>query len=246
MSRAPARASCRRGDAQLRVHERGGGGLRVDPGLGEQHHRQGLEAFFPSRHGARPTLGAEGQIDVLQRGHGLGRQHHLLERLGQVAVGFQRLEDGGAAVLQLMEFVHPVADGSDCDLVQAARGLLAVAGDERDRGAFGQQGGDGRHLGFIQCKFGCDAARDGARHGPPWAARLSWSHREVLLYAPYRGMSSHRPGPNGRPSLPKNPFWNKIETVRVKPISPAAPGRNFFLNRAAPERRWIANTGISP
>jgi hypothetical protein len=41
-------------------------------------------------------------------------------------------------------------------------------------------------------------------------------------------MSSHRSGLNGRPSLPKSLFWNKMETVRAKLISPAATGRYFF------------------
>jgi hypothetical protein len=53
----------------------------------------------------------------------------------QVAL-LERGEDAGAALVQGLHLLQPVADGRHLHLVEFAGGLLAVAGDERHRGAF--------------------------------------------------------------------------------------------------------------
>ena len=156
-----------RGHAGLRVHEIRRGSGRIDPGLFEQHPRQGFEAFLARDHGSRPALGAIGQVKVLERGQRLGTIDPLLQLLGEVTVLFEGFQDGGPAGIELRQLVQPVAHGRHGDLVQAAGGFLAVAGDERDSGLRGQKGGHRRDLRLLQIELPGDDADMTGLHGSP-------------------------------------------------------------------------------
>ena len=69
---------------------------------------------------------------------------------------FQGLEDGLAALVQLGELLQAVADGGDGHLVQRARDLLAVAGDEGHRGPLVEKGGNCLDLAGRQTELAGD------------------------------------------------------------------------------------------
>ena len=132
----------------LRGVDVGGGGLlggRVGL-LGEQGHGEGLKPAFAGDHGARAALGAERQIDVLECGNRLGLIDAGGQLVGEQPALLQRFEDRAASGVQLGETREIVAHRGDLHLVELPRGLLAVAGDERHRGAALDQPGDRLHL----------------------------------------------------------------------------------------------------
>ena len=135
------------------VDERGGGLVHILDLLFEDQVGQRLQALFLGLGGAGAALGPVGQVDVFQHGHGLGGQDLIFKLVGEFAQFFQRGQDGGAAFVQFAQLVDAVADGGDGHLVQAAGGLFAVAGDERDGGAFIKQFDGGAHAGRGDLEF---------------------------------------------------------------------------------------------
>jgi hypothetical protein len=102
--------------------------------------------------GAGLALRAEGREDVLERGHRGGGVDFLLQLGGEEIAFFEGLEDGGAAGVEFRELEHAVADGGDLDFVERAGLFLAVAGNEGDGAALGEQlGGGGRRK--ARCRF---------------------------------------------------------------------------------------------
>ncbi len=155
------------GHTHVRVHINRCRRGRVGAGLLEQGAGQGLEPLLPGRHGPGASFGAIGKVDILQGRERVGRHHGLAQLLGQVPVLFKGLEDRGAALVELPELLDAVADIGDGDLVQASGDLLAVARDERDRGAVRQQGRHGAHTRFVQIELAGDAAKIGPF---PWSS----------------------------------------------------------------------------
>ena len=70
-----------------------------------------------------------------------------LRVVGEEFALLERCEDGVAAFVEFGELLEAVADGGDGDFVEGAGGFLAVAGDEGDGGAFGEELGGGLDLG---------------------------------------------------------------------------------------------------
>ena len=65
----------------------------------------------------------------------------------------QRIEHRLAAFIQLLELLQSIADAGDLHLIQLARLLLPVSGDEGHRGAFLQQYCSRGHLARLQSEF---------------------------------------------------------------------------------------------
>ena len=150
--------------------------LRVDEGrrprrrgpcrpAGQRGQRPGARAPFPWRWW--PGCGAwAGRAGRCPPARPASRRPDLgLQLVGQQLALAQGLEDGLAALVELGELLQPVADRGDGHLVQAAGGLLAVAGDEGHRAPLVEQAGRGLHLAGSQAQFNCDLCDVFILHG---------------------------------------------------------------------------------
>jgi hypothetical protein len=108
-------------------------GLREDP------LRERLEALLARCRAARAALRLVREVEILERGLGLGGGDALLELRRQLALLADRGEHRGAPLLELREVAAPLLDRADLDLVEAPGPLLAVPRDERDGVALGEQ-----------------------------------------------------------------------------------------------------------
>jgi len=118
----------------LGVDVLGGLGHEVHVVLVEEALGQRLEALLLGDGGACAALGPEGEVDVLEDRHGLGGEDALLQIVREQLAFLKRLEDCLPPLVQFVELHKAVSDRGDLHLVEAARGLLAVAGDEGDGG----------------------------------------------------------------------------------------------------------------
>ncbi len=129
--------------------------------LAEHDLGQGLEPLLLGDHAPGLLLLLEGQPDVLDGGEGLGLADVLVEHLGELAQGEDAPDDLEPALLEPLVGLVLVRRVPDLDLVEAARALLAVAADEGDGAALGDEGYDRRHLGCPDAELGGDAVHDG-------------------------------------------------------------------------------------
>ena len=152
-------------DAQLlvlvvRVDELGGLAVEVDPRDGEvrlDEIGQRLQALFLGDGGTRAPLRPERREDVLQAVERLGLVDLRAQDIGHQLALLERLDDGGAAVVEGDQLLHALLDVLDLHLVERAGGLLAVAGDEGDGGAVGEEFGGGADLDGAQAELLGDA-----------------------------------------------------------------------------------------
>ena len=138
----------------------------------EQPFRKGGEATFTRLGGPRHPFGAEGQVDVFQRGES-GRR---MEGLGEVGGKLFALRHGGDdGVTSLVQRTKPfaaVTQGGEGHLVEAASGLLAIAGHE----------GDGAPLvEKLECRT-CLCGRDAQVGGEAMCDRVVWNRFSHLWY----------------------------------------------------------------
>ena len=155
----------------LRIDETRGFGLGVGGlVLGRQEQRERFQTALAGHGGAGAALGAEREVDVFQLGHGAGADNLGLQLIGQELALVERLQDGLAALVEGGEVGQAITDGGDLDLVEAAGHLLAVARDERHRGALGEQGGDRRGLPGLDAEFVGDLVSIDLGHGVPRCA----------------------------------------------------------------------------
>src|SRR5690606_14017801 len=82
---------------------------------------------------AGPSLRTVRQVQVLERLLRLRAPDPGLQLRLQLPLLLDRLQDRGAPVLQLLQIRGAVPDITELDLVQPARRLLPVSGDERER-----------------------------------------------------------------------------------------------------------------
>ena len=132
----------------------------IERRVGEQHVGQRLDARFARDLALGAALGLVRQVQVFQfllgrrgldGGAKLGRQLALL---------VDALEHRFAPVLEFAQVAQPVFQLAQLDVVQAAGGLLAVAGDEGDGGAAVEQVDRGLDLVFLDPDFGSDLPDD--------------------------------------------------------------------------------------
>ncbi|OQA37582.1 MAG: hypothetical protein BWY56_00833 [Acidobacteria bacterium ADurb.Bin340] len=125
--------------------------------IGQQGLQQRLQAPLPGLRGLGALLGLVGEVEILQLRLGPGALDAGLELLGELALLLDGLEHRLPALQQFLEVGHPVLDGPDRDLVQGARGLLPVPGDEGHRVPFLQQGHHRGHPRPREAQFQANA-----------------------------------------------------------------------------------------
>ena len=153
ISLAPESASSGAVHAFFRIHIRSRRPDRIDSALFQKQKGKGFKPFFPGHGGPGPAFGAKGKIDVLQLGKGLRCHDALAQRIGQMAMLLQRVQNGGSSGIQLLKLTEPVPDGCDRNLIQASGGLFAVSGDKGNAGIFFQKRSNRLHLLEGQMQF---------------------------------------------------------------------------------------------
>ena len=93
---------------------------------------EGLKSPLYGHGGAGAALGLVGEVEVFELGHVGGGKNLLLQLGGELALLADGGQDGIAPFVQLLESDEEVADGGNLHFVEAACGLLAVAGNEGD------------------------------------------------------------------------------------------------------------------
>ena len=132
-------------------------GGRIKSGLLLEHQiRQRFQTLFLGNHRAGAALGAERLVNILKLRHGIRLRYRLLEFIGQEVPFRQRFENAVTALIQLRETHQPFADAGDGDFIQRTGDLLAIAGDERHRGSFGEQLRRGENLARRELEFAGD------------------------------------------------------------------------------------------
>ena len=149
----PGQSFFGRRHALLLADEAGGLALQIELPLRQQNFGQRLQTFLHRHRSAGLAFGAVRQIQILQDAHRVGLLYLLAQFRGQFALFGDGIQDGGAAFVQIQPLGIQVFDIADLHLIQRTGGLLAVAGDERNRRAGLQQVQRVPHLllGKVQC-----------------------------------------------------------------------------------------------
>jgi hypothetical protein len=136
-------------------------GLRVGRLARPQQLGERLEAALARDHRPRAALRLEREVQVLERLlRGRGREPRP-QRVGELPLLLHRLHDRRAALLELAQVLRAIAHVAELHLVEAARGLLAVAGDERERVPLVEEGERLRHLARREGELGADLLDEG-------------------------------------------------------------------------------------
>ena len=131
------------GDLLFGVDEARRRGQRVALRLRQQQIGQRLEAGRFGDLGLGSALRPERQIDVLEPTLAVGGADRGFERVVELALLADRIEDDGATLVQLAQIAQALVERAQLRVIERARRLLAVAGDERHRRAAVEQ----RHRG---------------------------------------------------------------------------------------------------
>ena len=165
MSRAPASAAVTSATC-FSAFTNGGGGLQGIEGglLLEDLVGERFEPGLLGDHGARPAFGSVRSEEILERRERVSLRKGGLEPVGeQIAFG-EGFQDRLPALFDLDHLGEAIADGGDGHFIQAPGGFLAVAGDERNGGSFGEQAGRRGHLSGGSFEFGGDAVEEAFVH----------------------------------------------------------------------------------
>ena len=156
MARAPSSAAAASATLLLGVDEARRRGVRVVLGMRQQEIGERLQARLPGDLGLGAALRLERQIDVLEPALAVGGTDRRLERVVELALLADRLEDGGAPLLELAQIAQALVERAQLRIVERAGRLLAIAGDERHRGAAVEQ----RHGGLDLLRAHAELFRD--------------------------------------------------------------------------------------
>ena len=142
------------GNILVGLHERGGCLFHVPAeGLAANQRSQRLEPPLFGQRCSRATLRFVRQIQVFQDSFGLDLPE-VPEQLGaELALFFDLRDDRSAPLLELRKIGLALRDAADLHLIQPAGGLLAVAGNERNRGAVGGQLDHAAHCRHVQIEL---------------------------------------------------------------------------------------------
>ncbi len=159
------------GHALVGVEEFPGLGLGLEIRVGQQGIGQRLEARLAGDLRLGPALGFVRQIEVFQPLLGLGLHQLGLQLGGELALLLDTGEHRRTPRFQLAQIIQALGQMAQLGVVQAAGGLLAVAGDEGHGGALVEQGDGGLDLDGGGAEFLGDAGFDGGQHKDQMARR---------------------------------------------------------------------------
>jgi hypothetical protein len=132
--------------------------------LRQQQVRERLQASFLGDLGLGAAFRLERQIDVFQPTLAVRGANRGFERIVQLALLADRIEDHGAPLLQLAQVAQPLIQYAQLRVVKRTGGFLSVACDKRHRCATVEQRHCGRDLLSADAKFLCNLPVDGGRH----------------------------------------------------------------------------------
>ncbi len=81
-----------------------------------------------------------------------------------MTMGFKGFEYGCLAGVEFFELIQSVSDCSNGLLIEAARGLLTIAGDERDGVSLSEKAHGGLDTGRREREFVCNSRNMACRH----------------------------------------------------------------------------------
>ena len=162
----PVQGGLRVGDAPVRVDVRRRLLPRIAGGPGQQQLGQRLQAGFAGDLRLGPALRLVGQVDVLQAGLGIGGHDLPLERVVELALRPDRLQDRGPPLVQLAQVAEPFLQRAELRVVQRPGQFLAVPGDERHRGPAVEQLDRGGDLALPDAELIGDPPADRLRGRP--------------------------------------------------------------------------------
>ena len=139
IARAPSSAAATSATCLLGIDERRGHDLRIVLRLRQQQFGQRREAGLPGDLGLGAALRLERQIDVFQASLAVGGQDRGFQRGIELALLADRIEDRGAALLELAQIGQALFQLAQLRVVERAGRLLAVARNERHRCAAVEQ-----------------------------------------------------------------------------------------------------------
>ena len=142
----------------LRIDQRGQQLLQVggDRIAAPDRQRRRLEAALACRAGERLLFGFVGEVQVFQPARRVGREEGVAQLVRQLALRLDALEDGLLAISELAELIDPQLNDADDLLVQAARPLLAITGDEGNGVPFVEELDHAFHLDLADLQILCD------------------------------------------------------------------------------------------
>ncbi len=192
--------------ALIRVQVRRGRGARVELRVqlrgGQDLVGQRLESRLPGNLGPGAALRLVRKVDVFQPRLGVSGHDARFERLVELALGPDRLQDRVPPLGQLPQIAQPFLQCAQLRVVEAAGRFLAVAGDERHGGPAVEQVHGRFDLPFPRTEFPGDLALDRHRSslsgrchdlGPPSQLDCHWSLAQHIMAGP----ALHCPAPTG-------------------------------------------------
>ena len=144
-----------------------------------------------------------------------------------------------AAILQLAQVAEPLLELAQLRVVEAARLLLAVAGDERDRRALAKQLHRRRHLARGNAQLLRDALVDLVH------AALLCQPLFIVSMAP-RHTPSRAPGNGPNQRALEICFWPTLAAQRSTRLAKDANGRPFLTEHACMDPKTLATETIVP
>jgi hypothetical protein len=109
--------------------------LRIVLGVRQEPIGEGAQSGFLGDFRFGASLRLVGEIDVLEPALGVSGQDRRLERVRELALFTNRLEDRRPSLLQLAQIVQPLFERAQLRVVERASGFFAIARDKRHRGA---------------------------------------------------------------------------------------------------------------
>jgi hypothetical protein len=119
------------------------------------------EPAFARDHRTRAALRLERQIEIFERLLRVCRHDGGLERVIELALFIDALDDGRTTVFHLLQILGALTHVAELHFVEPARHFLAVSGNEGERGALGEEGKGPLHLLRVQRQFGRHARHEG-------------------------------------------------------------------------------------
>ena len=132
--------------------------------MGEKRLGERFEAVFARDLRLGASFRLEGQIDVFEPRLGFGLVDLSLERVVELALLADQLEDRPASVVELAKIREPGLERAQLRVVERPRRLLAVTGDEGHGRASVEKGDRGGDLAALDVQLLGDAFGDGL-HG---------------------------------------------------------------------------------